>query len=225
MQEVFKKEVLKLMDAGMIYLISDSPWKLNDATRKDHFPLSFIDQMSDVLQIPIAQKDQHKTNFIWPYGTFSYRRMSFGLYYVSKWVEAQALATIDARVVVKFLKKLFTHFGTPRAIISDRGTHFCNAVMEKALAHYGTINLDLTEAARKRYFKIHELEELRDAAYSRSLDIKEKTKVLHYRRLKGGKLRSKWTRPYLVKEVFPYGALELENPENGTSWKVNGHRL
>ncbi|XP_076926360.1 uncharacterized protein LOC143589501 [Bidens hawaiensis] len=40
-----------------------------------------------------------------------------------------------------------------------------------------------------------------------------------------GKLRSKWMGPYLVKEVCPYGAEELENPENETSWKVNGHRL
>ncbi|XP_076923727.1 uncharacterized protein LOC143585947 [Bidens hawaiensis] len=40
-----------------------------------------------------------------------------------------------------------------------------------------------------------------------------------------GKLRSKWTGPYLVKEVFPYGVVELENPYNGTSWKVNAHRL
>ncbi|XP_076890486.1 uncharacterized protein LOC143541581 [Bidens hawaiensis] len=39
------------------------------------------------------------------------------------------------------------------------------------------------------------------------------------------KLRSKWTGPYLVKEVFPYEAVELENPDNGTSWKVNGHGL
>ena len=46
--------------------------------------------------------------------------------YVSKWVEAQALPTNDAKVVVKFLKKLFSRFGTPRAIISDRGTHFYN---------------------------------------------------------------------------------------------------
>nr|GEY22395.1 reverse transcriptase domain-containing protein [Tanacetum cinerariifolium] len=46
--------------------------------------------------------------------------------YLSKWVEAMALPTNDARVVVKFLKYLFSRFGTPRAIISDRGTHFCN---------------------------------------------------------------------------------------------------
>ena len=46
--------------------------------------------------------------------------------YVSKWVESQALLTNDVKVVVKFLKKLFSHFSTPRAIISDKGTHFCN---------------------------------------------------------------------------------------------------
>nr|GFA53290.1 reverse transcriptase domain-containing protein [Tanacetum cinerariifolium] len=45
--------------------------------------------------------------------------------YLSKWVEAKALPTNDARVVCKFLKNLFAQFGTPRAIISDRGTHFC----------------------------------------------------------------------------------------------------
>ncbi|KAK9070504.1 hypothetical protein SSX86_010906 [Deinandra increscens subsp. villosa] len=57
--------------------------------------------------------------------------------YVSKWVEAQALPTNDARVVTKFLKKLFARFGTPKALISDRGTHFCNAQMEKLLKKYG----------------------------------------------------------------------------------------
>nr|GEY54938.1 reverse transcriptase domain-containing protein [Tanacetum cinerariifolium] len=46
--------------------------------------------------------------------------------YLSKWVEAKALPTNDARVVVKFLKSLFSWFGTPKVIISDRGTHFCN---------------------------------------------------------------------------------------------------
>ncbi|GJX88111.1 reverse transcriptase domain-containing protein, partial [Tanacetum coccineum] len=69
--------------------------KLNDATRKDHFPLPFMDQMlerlvgnkyyffldglSDYFQIPIDPKDQEKTTFTCPYGTFAYRRMPFGL--------------------------------------------------------------------------------------------------------------------------------------------------
>ncbi|GJZ57943.1 reverse transcriptase domain-containing protein, partial [Tanacetum coccineum] len=132
--EVIKKEVIKLLDAGLIYPISDSPWvspvhcvpkkggmtvvmnddneliptrlvtgwrvcidyrKLNDATRKDHFPLPFMDQMlerlagnefycfldgfSGYFQIPIDPQDQEKTTFTCPYGTFAYKRMPFGL--------------------------------------------------------------------------------------------------------------------------------------------------
>ncbi|GKB55892.1 reverse transcriptase domain-containing protein [Tanacetum coccineum] len=57
--------------------------------------------------------------------------------YVSKWVEAQALTTNDARVVVKFLRSLFARFGVPKALISDRGTHFCNLQLGKALQRYG----------------------------------------------------------------------------------------
>ncbi|GJX23257.1 reverse transcriptase domain-containing protein [Tanacetum coccineum] len=57
--------------------------------------------------------------------------------YVSKWVEAEALPTNDARVVVKFLKKLFSRFGVPKALISDRGTHFYNSLLEKTLKKYG----------------------------------------------------------------------------------------
>ncbi|KAJ9561813.1 hypothetical protein OSB04_006973 [Centaurea solstitialis] len=135
MQEVVKKEVIKLLDTGIIYPISNSPWvspvqvvpkkggltvvtndnnelvptrtvtgwrvcidyrKLNDATRKDHFPLPFIDQMlerlvgneyycfldgfSGYFQIPIDPEDQEKTTFTCPFGTFAYRRMPFGLW-------------------------------------------------------------------------------------------------------------------------------------------------
>nr|GEY46711.1 reverse transcriptase domain-containing protein [Tanacetum cinerariifolium] len=53
--------------------------------------------------------------------------------YLSKWVEAKALPTNDARVVCKFLKSLFARFGTPRAIISDRGTQFCNDQFAKVM--------------------------------------------------------------------------------------------
>ena len=69
--------------------------KLNTTTRKDHYPLPFIDQMLDWLaghpylcffdgysgynQIAIALEDQEKATFTCPYGTFAFRRMSFGL--------------------------------------------------------------------------------------------------------------------------------------------------
>nr|GFA26130.1 hypothetical protein [Tanacetum cinerariifolium] len=57
--------------------------------------------------------------------------------YLSKWVEAKALPNNDARVVVKFLKSFFSRFGTPKAIISDRGTHFCNDQFSKVMSKYG----------------------------------------------------------------------------------------
>ena len=69
--------------------------KLNEATRKDHFPLPFMDQMLERLagheyycfldgysgynQIVVDPKDQEKTSFTCPYGVFAYRRMPFGL--------------------------------------------------------------------------------------------------------------------------------------------------
>nr|GEW80563.1 hypothetical protein [Tanacetum cinerariifolium] len=52
-------------------------------------------------------------------------------------VEAKALPTNDARVVCKFLKNLFARFGAPRAIINDRGTHFCNDQFTKVMQKYG----------------------------------------------------------------------------------------
>ncbi|KAI3797666.1 hypothetical protein L1987_32927 [Smallanthus sonchifolius] len=82
-------------------------------------------------------------------------------------------------------------------------------------------------------------DELRDEAYARSWSYKECTKALHNRRLKGvkdfkcgdrvlvynsrlklfpGKLKSRWTRPYTVKEAFPYGTVELHD-EKGSTWK------
>nr|GEZ55159.1 reverse transcriptase domain-containing protein [Tanacetum cinerariifolium] len=57
--------------------------------------------------------------------------------YLSKWVEAKTLPTNDARVFCKFLKSLFARFGAPQAIISDRGTHFCNDQFAKVMRKYG----------------------------------------------------------------------------------------
>ncbi|GKA05408.1 reverse transcriptase domain-containing protein [Tanacetum coccineum] len=55
----------------------------------------------------------------------------------TKKAEAEALPNNDARVVINFLKKLFSQFGIPKALISDRGTHFCKKQMEKVLKRYG----------------------------------------------------------------------------------------
>nr|GFA79650.1 reverse transcriptase domain-containing protein [Tanacetum cinerariifolium] len=57
--------------------------------------------------------------------------------YLSKWFEVKAIPTNDTQVVCKFLKSLFARFGTPRAIIGDRDTHFCNDQFAKVMLKYG----------------------------------------------------------------------------------------
>ncbi|GJU31753.1 reverse transcriptase domain-containing protein [Tanacetum coccineum] len=111
--------------------------------------------------------------------------------YLSKWVEAKALPTNDARVVVKFLKSLFSRFGAPRAIISDRGTHFCNDKFDKVMSKYGVTHRLSTPyhpqtsgQVESIELQLNELSELRDQAYENSLIYKEKTKKLHDSKIK-----------------------------------------
>nr|GEZ00899.1 reverse transcriptase domain-containing protein [Tanacetum cinerariifolium] len=100
----------------------------------------------------ILQRDEMPQNSIQVYEIFSVWGIDFmepfpsskgnkyilvAVDYLSKWVEAKALPTNDARVVVKFLKSLFSRFGTLKAIISDRGTHFCNDQFLRVMSEYG----------------------------------------------------------------------------------------
>ncbi|GJY79784.1 reverse transcriptase domain-containing protein [Tanacetum coccineum] len=75
--EVIKAEVIKLLDAGLIYPISDSPWMLERLAGNEFY--CFLDGFSGYFQIPIDPQDQENTTFTCPYGTFAYRRMPFGL--------------------------------------------------------------------------------------------------------------------------------------------------
>nr|GEV41402.1 reverse transcriptase domain-containing protein [Tanacetum cinerariifolium] len=250
--------------------------------------------------------------------------------YLSKWVEAKALPTNDARVVVKFLQSLFSRFGIPRAIISDRGTHFYNDQFSRVMIKYGVthrlatayhpqtsgqveisnrrlkrilermvwqnctswsdklddalwdfctayktligctpyklvyeklchlptelehraywalkhVNFDLKTAGDHRMLQLNELSELRDQAYENSIIYKERTKKLHDSKIKNrifnvgdqvllfnsrlkifsGKLKTRWSGPFTITRVFPYGNIELSQP-NGPNFKVNGHRV
>ena len=69
--------------------------------------------------------------------SFEYKYMLVGVDYVSKWVEAVATKTNDLKVIVKFVQaNIFSRFGTPRAIISDGGKHFCNRFLKTLLLKY-----------------------------------------------------------------------------------------
>nr|GFB24139.1 reverse transcriptase domain-containing protein [Tanacetum cinerariifolium] len=75
--DVIKKEAEKLLDAGLIHPISDSPWMLERLAWNEYY--CFLDGFSSYFQIPIDPKDQEKTTFTCPYGTFAYKCMPFGL--------------------------------------------------------------------------------------------------------------------------------------------------
>jgi hypothetical protein len=69
--------------------------------------------------------------------SFGYLYILVVVDYVSKWVEAVACKNNDHRVMVQFLKDtIFARFGTPRAIISDGGKHFCNRVFDQLMKKY-----------------------------------------------------------------------------------------
>nr|GEV26471.1 reverse transcriptase domain-containing protein [Tanacetum cinerariifolium]GEV26472.1 reverse transcriptase domain-containing protein [Tanacetum cinerariifolium] len=76
-------------------------------------------------------------DFMGPFSSSrGYKYILVAVDYLSKLVEAKALPTNDARVVCKFSKSFFARFGTPRSIISDRGTHFCNDKFAKVMLKY-----------------------------------------------------------------------------------------
>jgi len=164
MKEVVKNKVIKLLDNGIIYSISDSKWvsptqvipkksgvtviinekneliptrtitgwrmcidyrKLNSITRKDHFPLPFMDQIlervaghefycfldgySGYNQIEIALEDQEKTTFTCPFGTFAYRRMPFRLCNAPAMYQ-RCILSIFSDMIERFLKIFMNDF-------------------------------------------------------------------------------------------------------------------
>uniref|UniRef100_A0A2N9H028 RNA-directed DNA polymerase n=1 Tax=Fagus sylvatica TaxID=28930 RepID=A0A2N9H028_FAGSY len=155
----------------------------------------------------------------------------------------------DHKVVLKFLREyIFSRFGMPKAVISDNGKHFCNRPFEilvKKIAYKGPLgmspyrlvygkschlpvemehraywaikafNFDLKEAGELRKFQMSELEELRNKAYISTRHYKERMKLFHDKKI------DNMDDPYIVKEVFDYGAVVIEDPRDGRILKVN----
>ena len=77
-------------------------------------------------------------NFMWPFSSsFGHQYIVVVVNYVSKWVKAIRSKTNDNKVVVKYLKEnIFSRFGTPRAIVSNNDSHFCNRTFETLIRKY-----------------------------------------------------------------------------------------
>ncbi|RDX69477.1 hypothetical protein CR513_51406, partial [Mucuna pruriens] len=80
MKEVVKAEVLKLLDAGIIYPIFDMCTQERRNHNDGERPKEAHSRYSSYIQIPVVGQDKEKTSFTCLYGTFSYKRMPFGLY-------------------------------------------------------------------------------------------------------------------------------------------------
>ncbi|CAM8966022.1 unnamed protein product [Rhodiola kirilowii] len=100
-----------------------------------------ITARSEMPQVPIFVNDVFDIwglDFMGPFPvSCGYTYILVAVDYVSKWVEAKATRSDDAKTVIEFLRtNLFCRYGVPKAIISDQGTHFCNRMMAATLKRY-----------------------------------------------------------------------------------------
>nr|GEV86295.1 reverse transcriptase domain-containing protein [Tanacetum cinerariifolium] len=133
---------------------------------------------------------------------------------------------------------------TPYKLVYGKACHLPIELEYKAYWALKHCNFDLKTACDHQKVQMNELNELQDQDYENSLIYKEKTKKIHDSKIKNrlfnigdrvllfnsrlkifsGKLKTHWTGPFTVAQVFPYGTVELSQTDK-PNFKVNGHRL
>ncbi|RDX91075.1 gag-pol, partial [Mucuna pruriens] len=111
-----------------------------------HLEVAIMDQLGQPRKCLTVVFDVWGIDFMGPFLVSNgYSYLLLAIDYLSRWVEAIATKTNDAKVIVDFLKSnIFCQFGVPKVLISDQGNHFYNRSMSSLLHKYGVVGIVAT---------------------------------------------------------------------------------